>query len=128
MTNSLLPPTAHRPMLWKSKRNLNVISPTNMTPPKSAGEVVSAACFRHIAYVEARALGPNRPTAYFNELLIEVNFVFSLLPMPFTTAMMASAMPAAISPYSIAVAPVSSARNLRNVFIGRAWTPNTNGG
>jgi hypothetical protein len=31
---------------------------------------------------------------------------------------MASAMPAAIKPYSIAVAPDSSARNLRMVFIG----------
>jgi len=31
--------------------------------------------------------------------------------MPFTTVMMASAMPAAIRPYSIAVAPDSSARN-----------------
>jgi hypothetical protein len=50
--------------------------------------------------------------AYFNELLIEVNLVLSLVPSPFTTAIIASAMPAAISPYSMAVAPVSSARNL----------------
>jgi hypothetical protein len=49
---------------------------------------------------------------YFNELLIDVNFVLSLVPRPFTTAMIASAIPAAISPYSMAVAPVSSARNL----------------
>jgi len=32
----------------------------------------------------------------------------SLLPMPWTTAMIATAMPAAISPYSIAVAPEQS--------------------
>jgi hypothetical protein len=41
--------------------------------------------------------------------LIDVNLVLSLVPSPFTTAMIASAMPAAISPYSMAVAPVSSA-------------------
>jgi hypothetical protein len=55
--------------------------------------------------------------AYFSELLIAVNLVLSLVPRPFTTAMIASAMPAAISPYSIAVAPVSSARKLRIVFM-----------
>jgi hypothetical protein len=40
--------------------------------------------------------------------LIEANFVFSLAPSPFMTGMIASAMPAAISPYSIAVAADSS--------------------
>jgi hypothetical protein len=50
---------------------------------------------------------------YFNEVLIAENFVFSLAPMPFTTAMMASEMPAAINPYSIAVAAVSSTQNFR---------------
>jgi hypothetical protein len=50
---------------------------------------------------------------YFSEVLIDENLVFRWEPMPFTTAMMASEMPAAISPYSIAVAPVSSAQNLR---------------
>jgi hypothetical protein len=49
---------------------------------------------------------------YFKELLIEVNLVLRVVPSPFTAAMMTSAMPAAIKPYSIAVAPVSSARNL----------------
>jgi hypothetical protein len=56
---------------------------------------------------------------YFREVLTEVNLVLSLAPIPLTTAMIASAMPAAIRPYSIAVAPVSSARNLRIVFIYR---------
>ena len=36
-----------------------------------------------------------------------------LVPNPFTTAMMANAMPAAIRPYSIAVAPVVSDRKSR---------------
>jgi hypothetical protein len=52
-------------------------------------------------------------TAYFNEVLIEENFVLSFAPIPFTTAMMTSEMPAAIKPYSMAVAPDSSARNRR---------------
>jgi hypothetical protein len=55
---------------------------------------------------------------HFKELLIEENFVFSLLPMPFTTAMIASEIPAAINPYSMAVAAVSSAKNLRSSFMG----------
>jgi hypothetical protein len=33
----------------------------------------------------------------------------------------ASAMPAAISPYSMAVAPVSSARNLQSAFMASFW-------
>jgi hypothetical protein len=43
--------------------------------------------------------------SYFNELLIEVNWVLSVVPRPFTAAIIASEMPAAIRPYSIAVAP-----------------------
>ena len=43
--------------------------------------------------------------------------MLTLLPSPFTAAMIASAMPAAIKPYSIAVAPDSSCRNLRMVFM-----------
>jgi hypothetical protein len=50
---------------------------------------------------------------YFNEVLIELNMVFKLLPSPLTTAMIASAIPAAISPYSMAVAPDSSFQNLK---------------
>jgi hypothetical protein len=42
---------------------------------------------------------------YFNELFIVVNWALRLVPSPFTAAMIASAMPAAIKPYSIAVAP-----------------------
>lgn len=42
---------------------------------------------------------------------MELNLLLSLVPSPFTAAMIASAMPAAIKPYSIAVAPVSSRQN-----------------
>ena len=53
--------------------------------------------------------------AHFNELLIEVNLSLRLVPRPFTTAIIASAIPAAIRPYSIAVAPDSSDKKLRKV-------------
>jgi hypothetical protein len=43
--------------------------------------------------------------------LIEVNLALSLLPSRFTIAMIASEMPDAINPYSIAVAPDSKALN-----------------
>ena len=56
---------------------------------------------------------------YFNEVLIESNLVFRLLPRPLTTTMIAIEMPAAMRPYSMAVAPLSSERNLANIrFIG----------
>jgi hypothetical protein len=54
-----------------------------------------------------------KQNGYFNEVLIELNMVFRLLPSPLTTAMIASAIPAAISPYSMAVAPDSSFQNLK---------------
>src|ERR1700687_6442309 len=59
--------------------------------------------------------------AYFSELLIEVNLVFRLEPRPLTTAMIASEIPAAIRPYSIAVAPDSSfTKRAIRFFIGNS--------
>jgi hypothetical protein len=52
--------------------------------------------------------------AYFNCVEIEEKVVLSFAPTPFTAVMMAIEMPAAISPYSMAVAPDSSAKNWRN--------------
>ena len=49
--------------------------------------------------------------SYFKELLIEVNLELRLLPNPFTVTIMAIDIPAAIRPYSIAVAPDSSRKN-----------------
>jgi hypothetical protein len=54
---------------------------------------------------------------YFSELLIEVYLVFKLEPRPLTTAMIASAMPAAINPYSMAVAPDWSCRKRENSLV-----------
>ena len=45
---------------------------------------------------------------YFSELLIEVNMPLRLVPSPFTAAIIAIGIPAAISPYSMAVAADSS--------------------
>ena len=50
--------------------------------------------------------------AYFSEVLIELKLVLSLVPTPCTAVMIAIAIPAAIRPYSIAVAPDSSLKNL----------------
>jgi hypothetical protein len=52
---------------------------------------------------------------YFSEVLMSVNLAFRLVPRPFTMAMIASEMPAAIRPYSIAVAPDSSDKNFKKV-------------
>jgi hypothetical protein len=41
--------------------------------------------------------------------------VFSLVPRPLTATMIAIEMPAAIRPYSMAVAPLSSVRNSVNI-------------
>ena len=57
---------------------------------------------------------------YFSELLIEVNLSLRFVPTPLTTAIMASAMPAAIRPYSIAVAPDSSDKKFNKVRFNSA--------
>jgi hypothetical protein len=48
---------------------------------------------------------------YFSELLMVLKFVDSWVPTPFTAVMIAIAIPAAIRPYSMAVAPDSSLKN-----------------
>jgi hypothetical protein len=51
---------------------------------------------------------------HFNESLIVENFVLSVEPRPFTAAMMARLIPAAINAYSIAVAPDCSSKKRCN--------------
>ena len=64
-----------------------------------------------------RALGAPGPKmhpemgGYFSELLMVSKFELSLVPRPFTAVMIAIEIPAAIRPYSMAVAPDSSLRN-----------------
>ena len=54
---------------------------------------------------------------YFNCDEIDENVVLSFGPIPYTVAMIASAMPLAIRLYSMAVAPDSSAKNWRSFAI-----------
>jgi len=75
-------------------------SQINRSPPNGARR--GQACWS--VPMSSREGGRN----YFSELLIEVNLSLRFVPRPLTTAIMASAMPAAIRPYSIAVAPDSS--------------------
>jgi|HubBroStandDraft_2_1064218.scaffolds.fasta_scaffold522995_2 hypothetical protein len=56
--------------------------------------------------------------------LIEAKRVLSLVPSPFTTEMIASEMPAAINPYSMAVAADSSAQNFIQMFFIVTVLPN----
>jgi hypothetical protein len=51
---------------------------------------------------------------------MSVNLVLRFVPRPLTTAMMASEMPAAIKPYSMAVAPDSSEKKLNKVRFNTA--------
>ena len=54
---------------------------------------------------------------YFRELLIDVNMPLRLVPRPFTAAIIAIEIPAAIRPYSMAVAPVLSRQKLKTKFL-----------
>jgi len=56
---------------------------------------------------------------YFNEELTEVKTELTPVPIPFTAAMIAIAIPTAIRPYSMAVAPDSSLKNVESIaFMG----------
>ena len=57
-----------------------------------------------------------------SEVLMAVNLLLSPVPRLFTATMMASEMPAAIRPYSMAVAPDSSRKNFKRIdFIGSSF-------
>jgi hypothetical protein len=52
---------------------------------------------------------------YFNEVLTELKVELIPDPTPFTTAMIAIAIPTAMRPYSMAVAPDSSLKNIASI-------------
>ena len=54
---------------------------------------------------------------WFNWVEIDENLVLSFAPKLFTTAMMATEMPAAMRPYSVALAALSSFRKAFSVFV-----------
>src|SRR5205809_169218 len=66
---------------------------------------------------ERRQGADHRRADHFRELLIDSNLLLSDVPRPFTAAMIAREMPAAIKPYSMAVAPDSSRRNFKRKFV-----------
>src|ERR1700728_2762781 len=82
---------------------------------------------RHSARVEA---SPDRRSllhseaAYLRAVETLEKVFFRLVPRPWTTAMIATEMPAAMSPYSMAVAAVSSLRkeNMRFVIANSFWS------
>jgi hypothetical protein len=57
---------------------------------------------------------PAAEAGYFTADETDPNTVLTLAPTPFTTAIIVKAMPDAMRPYSMAVAPDSSARNAVN--------------
>ena len=61
--------------------------------------------------------GPEPGSRYFNCDDIEEKVVSSFVPRPFTTLMIATEIPAAIRPYSIAVAADLSFRKTLSVWI-----------
>jgi hypothetical protein len=72
-------------------------------------------CFAHKTLLAPTGIGARGGSAveiYLSELLIEVKLLLRVPPSKLTVAIIASAMPAAIRPYSIAVAPDSSDQNL----------------
>ena len=87
----------------------NCEDPREDWPPRGSCLGGLVACCETVAPCEDR----RHDERYFKELEIDVKLVFRVVPRPFTTAMIASEMPAAIKPYSMAVAPDSSEKNLR---------------
>jgi hypothetical protein len=77
---------------------------------------------RNLDPLQRNAIGPDRNRGpwwarpYLSELLIEVKLLLRVVPRVLTIVIMASAIPAAIRPYSIAVAPDSSDKNLDKRF------------
>jgi len=66
---------------------------------------------------------------YFSWLEMLVNVALRLVPRVLTATMIATEMPAAIRPYSMAVAPLSSFRKCRtNFLIERAFIMKTYNG
>src|SRR5262249_20180848 len=93
-------------------------------PPYRALEQRQPLAFRRPKKEEAagsRRLQPNSRTdvAYLSCVEMLSNFAFRLVPIALTVAIITTEMPAAMRPYSIAVAPDSSFRNATTLDI---WT------
>src|SRR4051812_13114648 len=77
-----------------------------------------SSCQNEKAPAHARASRmERRDDAYLSAVWTLVKVVFNFEPRPCTTAMIATEMPAAMRPYSMAVAPDSSFINLARYFM-----------
>jgi hypothetical protein len=74
----------------------------------------------HEAAVSGGFMHSSTGKIYFSESEMNWNVVLSFEPMALTLAMITTEMPAAMRPYSIAVAPVSSFRNATSFDM---WSP-----
>src|SRR5258705_4545052 len=106
--------------LTLSARVVNCAREVDAAKPDTREGLEPRACLMYMADFRAPLRKAANRTRYFNEVLIDVNLSFRLVPRPLTTAMIASAMPAAIKPYSIAVAPDSSDRKFKRVRFNSA--------
>src|SRR5262245_34805641 len=92
-----------------------------LLPFRAAAAFVAAALWLEKPPKLRVALPTWRIGTYFSAVDTLVKVLFRAVPRLFTTAMIAIEMPAAISPYSIAVAPRSSVRNfLTKILMWRA--------
>ena len=104
-------------------RREQMVSDGLMTLPKRApktasptrGQCPQRAVVENAVYEKSRPRREIGGRNYFKELLTEPNLSFIVVPRLFTTVMIASAIPAAIRPYSIAVAPDSSDQNFETM-------------
>ena len=116
---------AERKRFWGRRKRLH---PT-IRPPRRGGtteediKILTPCSVHKVTLADTKqATDGNKRVPYFSDVLIVPKFVFSLVPTPWTAAMIAMAIPAAISPYSMAVAPDSSLRNRLIMLILQVWT------
>ena len=67
--------------------------------------------------IDQKRRGYRKTNDYFSAVFTDVKVVLRVVPSAVTTVMIAIEMPAAIKPYSIAVAPESSFKKRRIVVI-----------
>ena len=96
-----------------SFERLAVTAPKTTSP--AGGQFPQRARVKKAVYEERCPRWEMGGRNYFKELLIEPNLSLMVVPRLFTTVMIASAIPAAIRPYSIAVAPDSSDQNFETI-------------
>jgi hypothetical protein len=82
-----------------------------MCEQQERGSGVALATIYQKPLIFSSLRGVGREDLYFSCVEIDVNVVSSFVPKVLTVAIITTEIPAAISPYSMAVAPLSSLRN-----------------